>query len=93
MRLDRHERAALSKATEGLREVYLFGSRTDDAARGGDIDLLVFSDQPPFDLARRISREFFLACEEKIDVVVVNPAALTNEQAAFIRTLRLEKLR
>lgn len=45
MRLDKNERVALERAIDGVEgDVYLFGSRADDTARGGDIDILVFSD-------------------------------------------------
>jgi predicted nucleotidyltransferase len=52
-------------------EVYLFGSRTDDEARGGDIDLLLLSDV--IDLTARLEiriklRE--LLGDQRIDLIV-----------------------
>jgi predicted nucleotidyltransferase len=74
--------AIRSAATEALwpgTRVGLFGSRLDDAARGGDIDLLV---QPPMapeasdGVARRhrlVARLYRLLQERRIDVVLDSP--------------------
>jgi predicted nucleotidyltransferase len=48
MRLTTSEADAIREEVGRLdpeAELYLYGSRTDDAARGGDIDLLVVSDK------------------------------------------------
>ncbi len=92
MRLDEQEKKALFKAIQGVASVHLFGSRTDDNARGGDIDILVYSREPAFELSRRIARDFFLECEEKIDVLVVNPNKITAAQQAFISSLNLRRI-
>ena len=73
-------------------EIYLFGSRADDNQKGGDIDILVYSKENPLRLSMQISKEFFLECEEKIDVVVVDKDNMTLEQKAFISTLNLKKI-
>ena len=47
MRLSASQITAIREEIERLdpkAEVYLFGSRVDDAARGGDVDLLVISE-------------------------------------------------
>jgi len=45
---------AVSRSINGMFEVYLFGSRLDDQARGGDVDLLIETDDhlPLLDQAR-----------------------------------------
>lgn len=57
--------------------VRLFGSRTNDSARGGDIDLLVESDtaiEQPALLAARIGALLQLALgDQRIDVVISAP--------------------
>jgi predicted nucleotidyltransferase len=94
MRLDRVEKAALENAiADADGEVYLFGSRVDDTKKGGDIDILVFSEESPFKVSQDVSVKFFMECEEKIDVVVINPNKLTKEQEAFLKIIEKEKLK
>ena len=73
-------------------QAYLYGSRVDDAKRGGDIDLLIYSQQDSFPLSRKITLEFYKHCEEKIDVLVINPEKITEEQNLFIQSIIKQKL-
>ena len=59
MRLAHEELAAIHDAVHSAdadAQVYLFGSRVDDNAKGGDIDLLVLSKKIHFDRARGYAR-------------------------------------
>ena len=63
--------------------VYLFGSRTDDTAKGGDIDLLVLSSQ--INLMSKLTilaKLHQLLVERKIDIAIYPDAS-----APFPRTV------
>lgn len=96
MRLTKHEieqiiRVAKEIYGESVR-VYLFGSRTDDTKRGGDIDLLVrTSSEKKGVLARirMIARLKYVLGDQKIDVIddhedswIVNEALATGIRLA-----------
>jgi predicted nucleotidyltransferase len=54
-------------------KIYLFGSRVDDTARGGDIDLLIVSDELSKKDLRLLRIEFFKYFgEQKLDIVLDN---------------------
>lgn len=91
MRLSQPEIAALKTALAGIpfRRAFLFGSRTDDSARGGDIDILLYSEAPAFDAAHLAASRFAREFDARLDVLVVDPEHPTPEQAAFIATLAL----
>lgn len=94
LRLDSEEIQAIEHALQGIdAPVYLFGSRTEPARRGGDIDLLVLTDAPGFQTSRQVATRFFARCEEKIDVIVLDPARLSQAQRAFLAGIHAVRIR
>lgn len=90
LRLRDEEKKALTHALQGLNgEAYLYGSRADPTKKGGDIDLLVFSRTPSaYRLSQNITVRFRMLCDEKIDVLVVNPEAVPAQQQSFLRLIQ-----
>ena len=82
MRLTSNQQSAIrTAATEAFgagAAVWLFGSRADDAKRGGDIDLLVLPGQDEADRLfdrkiRMLTKLERLLGERKVDVVIETP--------------------
>lgn len=94
IRLDEEEIGALAYALAAAPpgEIALFGSRAEPNRRGGDIDVLLLSEAPAFETAQTIAVRFFSRCEEKIDVVVINPNAITPEQQDFLNRIQRVRL-
>lgn len=63
------------------QSIYLFGSRVDDSKRGGDIDLLVVSNEPALfeKKLRALSRLMLELGEQRIDLLAVNEARFRGD--------------
>jgi predicted nucleotidyltransferase len=76
MRLGQEQIALLKNKLKTLSlnaKIYLFGSRVDDTKRGGDIDLLVVSDELTKKDLRILRVEFFKHFgEQKLDIILDN---------------------
>jgi predicted nucleotidyltransferase len=65
-------------------KIYLYGSRVDDALKGGDIDLLVFSTQLSFMDKLKIKADLhYKLGEQKIDLLVAEDATKPFVQLAL----------
>jgi len=71
-------------------EVYLFGSRTDDHAKGGDIDLLLLSPKIGFrDKVKILVKIYDLIGEQKVDLVLGIDSKDPFHQLAIARGIKL----
>lgn len=85
MRLDEHTKNIIKQSVLKLdseAKVYLFGSRTDDSKKGGDIDILVLSEKlKPIDKVKILTNIFLYLEEQKIDIVI----AKTLDENPFVK--------
>ena len=74
MRLSAHEINSIKdtiKSVDQNARIYLFGSRVDNKKRGGDIDLLIFSQKLKEEDRFRIKRDLWEQIgEQKIDIII-----------------------
>lgn len=61
-------------ALDPTGRIYLYGSRTDDKRRGGDIDVYLQASRP-IDLKTQLGTQYRLelACDTRVDLLVKNP--------------------
>ena len=61
-------------ALDPLGRIYLYGSRTDDAKSGGDIDLFLEASRP-LDMKTVLTTQYRLssACDTKVDLLIKSP--------------------
>ncbi len=79
MRISKNEIGAIKESVNSLdagAEIYLFGSRTVDVAKGGDIDLLIISEKLSYDDKITIRKNLYEKLDEqKIHIIIAKDIA------------------
>ena len=99
MRISRFQRKAILESVEAelgeIAKVRLFGSRTNDTERGGDIDLLVEVPRPIADKVRKkmriLSRIQRKIGEQKIDLIITYSREFSKENVPLIISKALKE--
>ncbi|MBD3315309.1 MAG: nucleotidyltransferase domain-containing protein [Chitinivibrionales bacterium] len=89
MRLTEQEHTAILEVVHRFdpdAEIYLFGSRTDDARRGGDIDLLIMSNKLRIDIRVELQKRLG---EQKFDIVIAKDLSKPFTRVARAQAVRL----
>ena len=95
MRLDKEQKEAIVNTIRELdpdARIRLFGSRTDDSARGGDIDLLVLSSVLQYKdklLIRARLKE--ISGNRKIDLIITGTPETAFEKYAYKTSIPLRE--
>jgi predicted nucleotidyltransferase len=86
MRITEHEKNVIVEAVKNIdpdAKIWLFGSRTDDSKKGGDIDIAILSKKIKNEVMQKIQVRRFICNnigEQKIDIVTSS-----NGKEAFFR--------
>ncbi len=88
MRIDKEHIEVLKNSLKSLdpaAHIYLFGSRTDDSKKGGDIDLLIRSKKLKKSDIRKLRLDFYQKFgEQKIDIILDDG----QQNSAFIDKIK-----
>jgi predicted nucleotidyltransferase len=101
MRLSISEQKDISTAIESVLgskpvwEIYLFGSRTLDHRKGGDLDLLLIVENSHLDRVKKQKIDLLLSLkerlgEQKIDLIIASPDEIDSN--SFLKKINGEKI-
>lgn len=93
-RLDDIQKNALKKVLHDVEgEIYLFGSRTDLTKHGGDVDILIMSENDePLKLKWELQTRYLMEADESIDIIVYKKNSLTDVQNAFLNGINMVRI-